>query len=326
LIGSLAKEYASWKVRMIDVDGPEDWPCARLLRVPPDERGDVWCHRDGEWYRQALLPCESPEAGGATYRQGGVYVLIGGAGGLGEVFTEHLIRRYGAHVIWLGRRAEDDGIKEKRQRLGRLGPTPEYVQADATDRQMLEQAYGEIKQRHGSIHGVVHAAIVLLDRSLLAMDEARFKSSLAAKVDSCVRVAQVFGREKLDLVLFFSSLQSMAKAPGQSNYAAGCTFEDAFAHELRLVWSCDVKVMNWGYWGTIGVVASEAYRQRMAQAGVGSIDAGEGMRALDALVGGPFDQLAFSKGIGPLSRESGESVVSFYATESPSVVASLELV
>lgn len=321
LIGSLAKEYATWKVRLIDMDGQAQWPWERLLRVPADERGDAWCHRDGEWYRQVLLPCEAPKPQAGTYRRGGVYVLIGGAGGLGGIFTEHLIRAYAANVIWMGRRQEDDDIRQKRERLGRIGPMPEYIQADVTDRQMLERAYAEIRSRHAQIHGVVHSAIVLLDRSLLGMDETRFRSALAAKVDASVRLAQVFGREKLDFVLFFSSLQSMAKAAGQSNYAAGCTFKDAFAHQLRLAWPCAVKVMNWGYWGSAGVVASEAYRRRMAQAGVGSIEPDEGMQALDALVGGPFDQLAFSKGVGSVTRDGGTSTVRLCSAESPSVVA-----
>ena len=45
-------------------------------------------------------------------------------------------------------------------------------------------------------------------------------------------VRRRFGQEALDFVVFFSSLQSFSKAAGQSNYAAGCTFKDAFASRL----------------------------------------------------------------------------------------------
>ena len=37
----------------------------------------------------------------------------------------------------------------------------------------------------------------------------------------------------------------------------------------------------------------------MALAGVGSIEPGEGMAALESLLAGPVDQVAFLKGLGP---------------------------
>ena len=117
-------------------------------------------------------------------------------------------------------------------------------------------------------------------------------------MDVSVRIAQVFQHEALDFVLFFSSLQSFSKSPGQSNYAAGCTFKDAFAHYLARHWSCAVKVMNWGYWGGTGVVASQDYQARMTRAGVGSIEPQEGMDALAFLLNGPLDQVALMKTAG----------------------------
>ena len=53
--------------------------------------------------------------------------------------------------------------------------------------------------------------------------------------------------------------------------------------------------MNWGYWGSVGVVTSKAYQDRMAQAGVGSIEPPEAMETLEALLAGPMDQIALIK-------------------------------
>ncbi|MED1668625.1 beta-ketoacyl reductase, partial [Brevibacillus laterosporus] len=107
--------------------------------------------------------------------------------------------------------------------------------------------------------------------------------------------AQVFGAEPLDFVLFFSSMNSFFKSSGQSNYVAGCTFKDAFAHQLAREWPCQVKVMNWGYWGSVGIVASDTYKKRMAQAGIGSIEPAEAMEALEALLAGSLNQVALLK-------------------------------
>ncbi|HET8888130.1 MAG TPA: type I polyketide synthase, partial [Candidatus Angelobacter sp.] len=295
LVGSLAKEYPHWKIRLVDVPSTREWPLDQVLDLPADGRGDALAYRSGEWYRQQLVPCRLPASPDMSCRRGGVYVVIGGAGGIGEVFSEHLIRNYQAQLEWIGRRELDAEIQAKLDRLSTLGPMPSYIRADATDRDALAQAHRNIKAQYGQIHGLVHAAIALADKSLAQMDEGRFKASLAAKVDVSVRMAQVFAQEPLDCVVFFSSLLSFSKPAGQSNYLAGCTFEDAFAHQLSQVWSCPVKIMNWGYWGSRGIVASEAYRARMAQNGVGSIEPEEGMAALEQLLAAPIPQLALSK-------------------------------
>jgi polyketide synthase PksN len=237
---------------------------------------------------------------GQMYRHNGVYVVIGGAGGLGTIWSRFMIETYGAHIIWIGRRPEDADIQAKLNDLARLGPAPVYITADATDRDSLQRAYAEIKRRHPRIHGVIHAAIALQDKGLAGMDEARFRAGLTAKVDVCVRLAQVFEQEDLDFTLFFSSAQSFSKSPGQSNYAAGCTFKDAFARALSRHRRGRVKVVNWGYWSHAGVVSSPDYQERMRQAGIGSIEPEEGMAALDALLNGPMDQVVLMK-ITPLA-------------------------
>ena len=56
--------------------------------------------------------------------------------------------------------------------------------------------------------------------------------------------------------------------------------------------------MNWGYWGNLGIVASPAYQQRMAQLGLGSIETQEGMQALDVLLAAPVDQLVYLRARG----------------------------
>ncbi|MEJ2125518.1 MAG: SDR family NAD(P)-dependent oxidoreductase, partial [Alphaproteobacteria bacterium] len=297
-MGSLAKEYPHWRVRLADLPVDGDWPLAALLRLPPDAEGAAWAWRDGEWYRQQLLPGLLPDADETLYRRGGVYVVIGGAGGIGEVWSEHMIRRYGAQIVWIGRRAPDDAIEAKLERLSYPGPAPQYLSADAGSREALQTACDTIRERFGVIHGVVHSAIVLADKSLEQMSEAVFRSALAAKVDVSVRLAQVFGEEPLDFVLFFSSVQSFMPAAGQSNYAAGCTFKDAFAQTCGRHWSCPVKIMNWGYWGSIGVVAADDYRERLAASGIGSIEPSEGMAALDVLMASPCSQLGLLKTLG----------------------------
>ena len=220
--------------------------------------------------------------------------MLGGAGGIGVALSEYLISRYEAQVVWLGRRTEDDPIRQQCERLAKLGPRPLYLQADAVDREALELAYETIRERFGVIHGVVHSAIVLADRSLRAMDESSFEAALLAKTLATKNLDAVFGSEPLDFLLFLSSMQTFMKAAGQSNYAAGCCYADAYAQGLGHR-GYPVKVINWGYWGSVGIVATEAYRQRMTAMGLGSIEPPEAMAALERLLAGPLNRVAFLK-------------------------------
>jgi len=320
LVGSMAKEYPSWKVRLVDLEA--GCSLSDVFTLDPDPKGDSWVYRNQEWYRQTLIPIKQTQPDTTLYRQGGVYAIIGGAGGIGEALSEYLIRTYQAQVIWIGRRRMDEAIKAMIDKLAKMGPEPYYVVADATNKEALSKAYEEIKSKFSEIHGLIHSAIVLLDQSLTNMDEERFKAALSAKVDTSVRMAQVFSKEPLDFVLFFSSMQSFSKAPGQSNYAAGCTFKDAFAHQLSHEWACRVKVVNWSYWGSVGVVASKEYRERMAQAGMGSIEPLEGMQTLEMLLGTSIHQIALMKTTRPMALEGvdPEELLALYPQEIPSCI------
>ncbi|CAM2011292.1 SDR family NAD(P)-dependent oxidoreductase [Acanthopleuribacter pedis] len=300
LVGSLAKEYPHWQVRLVDVAAAQSPSAQRIFQLPAHPEGDAQVLRAESCYTRGLAPVTAAWTSDTPgYRKGGVYVVIGGAGGIGEVWTQQVVNDHDAHVYWLGRRSEDARIRE---RLAACRNT-EYIQADAGDRAALEQAAARIKQKHPRIHGVVHSAIVLLDKSLARMDETRFRAGLSAKVDVSVRLAQVFGDEQLDFVLFFSSLQSFTRGAGQANYAAGCTFKDAYALALADAWpgenSPRIRVMNWGYWGTVGIVTDAAYQKRMAEGGLGSIEPAEGMAAVDHLLRGEAEQLILLKTLVP---------------------------
>lgn len=299
LIGSLAKEYPNWRIRYVDVEDKRQWVNDDVFKIPEDSQGNPVAYRGGEWYRQKIAHVYYPSLNGSLYREGGVYVVIGGAGGVGEVWSEYLIRKYRAKLIWLGRRKKNAVIQAKLDRLGALGETPWYISADATNRTELDKTYNAIKEKYPEIHGVVHSAIALQDQSLAKMTEERFREGLSAKVNISVRIAQVFKNEPLDFVLFFSSFMSFAKTAGQSNYAAGCTFNDAFAKRLSTEFNCVVKVKNWGYWGNTGIVASKEYKKRMEKMGIGSIEPLEAMEALENLMNGPINQTILLKTINP---------------------------
>ncbi|WP_193173345.1 SDR family NAD(P)-dependent oxidoreductase [Nisaea nitritireducens] len=321
LVGSMAKEFPHWKVRLLDLEASRNRPLHEALSMPFDPNGDALVCRGGSWFTEKLAPVTLKTVTQPEYRKDGVYVVLGGAGGLGEVWSRHMINEHGSQIVWLGRRPLDAAITAKLDELARFGPRPEYIQTDATNALELRRARDAVLNRFGRIDGLVHSTLILSDKGLVAMSRQEFHRSVDAKIVTAVRMAQVFGRDDLEFVLFFSSLQSFSKAPGQSNYATGCTFIDAFAARLSSSWDCPVKTMNWGYWGSVGAVANEHHRDRMRDANILSIEPAEGMEALGKLISGSLDQLVMVK-LGGDGRSSSlfdeDDQISIYPPTIPS--------
>ncbi|CAG7645219.1 SDR family NAD(P)-dependent oxidoreductase [Actinacidiphila bryophytorum] len=295
LTGSLAKEQPRWSVRLVDLALGVPWPVAALRTLPADPHGATLAFRRGRWHRQELRPLTLPAPAAPPYRPGGVYVVVGGAGGIGEAWTEYVVRRYAAQVVWIGRRPADAAMDARLDRLGALGPRPVYVTADGSDPGALDRIRRDVVARFGRVDGVVVSAIVLRDRMLRSMPESDLRAVLEAKIAVSEAVSTAFAAEHLDFVLFFSSLVAHARPPGQANYAAGSTFTDAYAEWLRRRRDWRVKVVDWGYWGSVGVVADDAHRARMAGLGQGSIEPAEAMDVLERLLGGTHDHVGFMK-------------------------------
>ncbi|WP_063094831.1 SDR family NAD(P)-dependent oxidoreductase [Bacillus amyloliquefaciens] len=325
LAGSLAKEYTNWSIRLLDLEsqrGNRHLP--DVFSLPSDPEGNPWVFRAGQWHRQQLAVCQPHADEPSLYRHGGVYVIIGGAGGIGEVWTEYMIQTYQAKIVWIGRRKKDTQIERKLKRLAALGPAPQYFSADAADYDSLKRAYDTIVKENGKVRGIIHSAIVLSDRSFANMEEDQFRASLSAKTDVSLQIARVAEGQPLDFLLFFSSMMSFQKAPGQSNYAAGCTFKDAFAKRISQKAPYAVKVVNWGFWGSVGVVASEQYRKRMERNGIASIEAPEAMKTLETLLSGPHDQLALIKTTDPVfMKDDLKEQVTVYPEKIPSALGQL---
>lgn len=293
--GAMVKEVPNWKIKLIDLSTPEQLDQFDLLGFPHGTGSNVNAYREGCWYKPCLSYLKYPQNVKSSFRKGGLYIIIGGAGGIGEAISEYLVREYQASLIWIGRSIKDAKISKKIDRIRTFGKAPLYFSADAGDITSMQNVYKKIKKTYKDIHGVIHAAIVLKDQSLALMSEEQFCEVMHAKTDVCLTIGKIFLKERLDFILFLSSIQSFLTSAGQSNYAAACLFKDAYAKELSKIVHYPVKVINWGYWGSIGIVASQEYRAKMSALGVGSIEPAEGMKVLELLLAGPVDQLSFLK-------------------------------
>ncbi|MBQ4810066.1 amino acid adenylation domain-containing protein [Pseudoalteromonas luteoviolacea] len=276
LLQSVAQEYPNWTVRIIDAEQLSSIP-SEFLTLP----AGLYAQRSDQYFTFELAKhtyLNTVSKNNKRFQTHGTYIVLGGAGGLGQVWSEWMITHYDAQIIWLGRRAVNTDIQSDIDRLAKLGKAPVYIQCDASDKVAMENAFADITNQFGALNGVVHSILHLEDQTLANMDEAQFNRSYIAKQQAGEVALEVFSQADLDFFLFFSSMQSFSPAAGQSNYAAGCLYLDALARTYQP--QCPIKIINWGYWGSVGVVQDEYYQKKMRAMGIGSIEAEQGMQAL----------------------------------------------
>ncbi|MEA5576034.1 SDR family NAD(P)-dependent oxidoreductase [Anabaena sp. UHCC 0451] len=298
---SLAREYPQLEVSCLDIDlddftgeataaNRQAW-VAPILTEPPHPQGEAVAIRRGRRYIRKLLSINLPATAKIPFRTQGVYFILGGAGGIGLELCRYLSETVQAKIILVGRSELDAQKQETIRTIESKGGEVLYLTADATDLDSMKQALAQARHRYGKIHGVFHSAIILKDKTLENMDESTLRMAVDIKVRGSVILHKIFADESLDFMLFFSSAISLSGNAGQANYAAGCTFKDAYAHSLAQKVDYPVKVINWGYWGTVGIVASQEFNRKLAAAGLYSIQPPQGMESISRLLSHPLPQV-----------------------------------
>ena len=258
---SLAQGNYQFKVRNVDLSGADlasaqqrGQTLQTMLRLPASNRGDVVKLSQGETYRQAFLKVDWQMPPLSRLAQGGVYVIVGGSGTVGKIFTANLIEQYDAKVVWIGRSSKDDeriaSLLQQFNASNQLGQL-DYVQADSTSMESMKAAVADIIARHGHITGAIFGGMVFgVEDSIDQTTESQFNHIVGIKTQGSRIFYEVMADLPLDFMVFFSSGQaySFSGAARLSGYATGITFSDSYVRSLRLGATFPVGTINWGFW------------------------------------------------------------------------------
>ncbi|WP_416966645.1 amino acid adenylation domain-containing protein [Streptomyces sp. 4F14] len=272
-------------------ESPQEHVLAGVLDEPCDSTGRTVLLRHGARYVPALQPVELPEPQETPYRERGVYVIVGGTGGIGQELTLHLAERHRAKVVWISRSALGPEQQACADRARELGGEVLHLRADCRDTEALTRAAREVKTRFGAIHGVVHAAMTFDPGPLAALDEDTFTAALAVKTEGSVATDRAFGAEPLDFMVFFSSVGALVGTAGNGTYSCAGAVQDAYALHLDHRRPYPVRVIDWGYWGPVGSGARPGLREMFHGLGIGELTVADGLSAIARTLGGRLPQV-----------------------------------
>jgi len=155
-----------------------------------------------------------------------------------------------------------------------------YHAVDVRDAGEVEQLLDGVRQCHGRIDGLVHAAGIREDKLIRDKESPSFERVLATKAASVETL--IAGLDADGFAVLFGSVAGVFGNTGQVDYAAANGVLDGIAR-ARAGGDRRVTSLDWGPWGGTGMVTPELARTYEAR-GVGLIDVDDGVgRVLDEL-------------------------------------------
>ncbi|MFE6668320.1 type I polyketide synthase [Streptomyces sp. NPDC057697] len=243
-----------------------------------------WAVRQGTVSVPRLVRMQAEANGAASFGEGPVLVT-GASGVLGGLVARHLVSAHGVReLVLVSRRGPAaDGMAEVQRELTEAGATVEVLACDAADRDALARVLDGRR-----LTAVIHAAGVLDDGVLEALDASRLDKVLRPKVDAAWNLHELTRDLDLSAFVLFSSAAGVFGNAGQGNYAAANAFLDALA-QVRRAEGLPGLSLAWGLWAEASAMTAglgEADRQRIARLGAEALSETEGLELLDRAVAG----------------------------------------
>jgi acyl transferase domain-containing protein/acyl carrier protein len=283
----IPKEYPNITCRSIDILIPQSATRfeERLINqlkeeFSSDNPATAIAYRGNHRLIQTFEPIRlnKPHLKSYRLRQGGVYLITGGLGGIGLVLAEYLAKETQARLIltsrsgfpeaskwqqWLSTHEEDNSISRKiikLKEIEQLGAEVLIIQADVTNEQKMKGVISQAKIRFGQINGVIHSAglpdgTIIQRRSRKTTEEV-----FAPKVKGTLVLDSVLKDNHLDFLILCSSLASILGPMGQVGYCSANAFLDAFAYNKRYRDGTFTIAINWDTWQEVGM-ALKAVKQ-----------------------------------------------------------------
>jgi len=268
---TLPKEYPHIECRVVDVSAQELFEHPRsFLQVieefhaPLKPQNEVVAVRAGHLWRQAFeriqIPAQCPNPVLAT----GAYVIFGGLGEFGLSLSAYLASRARCTLVlvgsskfversgwdaWTHEHGAQNIYSKKIELLRELedkGARVELVQCDVSDEALLGRTLDALRDRHGGINAIIHAAGVVENGMIDRKDVSHFDQVFKAKVYGTYHLLNYVKQRKVPKLVLASSMNSLIGGLGQIDNTAANAFLDsvvttAFAQSVG-----DVSSINWG--------------------------------------------------------------------------------
>ncbi|MEL7281816.1 MAG: amino acid adenylation domain-containing protein [Pseudomonadota bacterium] len=222
-----------------------------------------------------------------VWREGGTYLITGGAGGIGKHVARHIATSLSSvKLVLVGRSQSTREHTEFLDELRALGAHAEYHALDLSDQGAVE-TFIKTLVTHQPLHGVLHSAGILSDGLLRSKRPDDLRRVFAPKVAGLANLDRALSGVDLDFFALFSSIAGAMGNPGQADYAAANAYLDAFAQTRKSRHAAKGHTVSiaWPYWADGGMTLDTASTEKMFEAsGIAPLSTRSALLALDGIL------------------------------------------
>ncbi|ACL75230.1 SDR family NAD(P)-dependent oxidoreductase [Ruminiclostridium cellulolyticum] len=227
--------------------------------------------------------------GKIAIKEGGVYLITGGAGGLGLIMAERLAQRAKIKLVLTGRSDLKQDKLLKLKELEALGSEILYIKADISMKDHAQRLIDEVKANFGKIDGVIHSAGIYKSGFVIKKTPEEMETVFAPKIFGAAFIDEVTKDEDMDFFIMFSSISAVAGDLGLSDYAYGNGFMDDFAELRETMRTKGMRKgrtlsINWPLWEYGGMQISKEESQRFFdRTGLNMLPTRQGLEFFDSV-------------------------------------------
>jgi len=314
LLLSAKREYDRLDVQILRVAADADAQAlaAQLLDASPPAARQVRDYGAPNPRTRRFEALREPDGAAPPWRDGGRYLIAGGAGRLGLLLAQDMaadLRR--GRIVLTGRGELAADAAAAVAALATPTLQVEYRRADIADVAQAQALLQSLHAQYGGLDGIVHAAGVLDDGYLARKRAGQARAVLAPKVTGLENLDRGHGAAPLDFLICFGSIGGALGSAGQSDYAAANAFMRGYAAQRNARAARGERhgralCIDWPYWRDGGMRLSAQAEAELVQAGLAPLQARDGLAALRR------------------AWNSGESCVTVLAGEPAAVAALLD--
>lgn len=225
------------------------------------------------------LPVPVPRHEQLLFKADAWYLITGGRGALGLATAAWMIEHGARHLILASRTPVSSELEAQLDMLRQAGATLRTPSLDVGDDEAVATLMNTLRDETYPLCGIIHAAGILDDSSIVRLQPDQVEHVLAPKVDGAWHLHTHTQDLPLDFFVLYASAAALVGSPGQAVYAAANAFLDALAH-YRHQQGLPATSMLWGPWDQMGFTASPQKPQHASLRGLERLNPNQAFDAL----------------------------------------------
>ncbi|ARV58876.1 hypothetical protein BZZ01_09735 [Nostocales cyanobacterium HT-58-2] len=229
------------------------------------------------------------------FKQGGMYLISGGLGGIAVKIAEYLLKHYQARLLLVGRTPlpitstlqfpleQTDMTLERIKAYRSLEKFEGEIIYQATDICDFEQLKQVVKQAKShwqcDLSGIIHLAGLYQEQLLTELTQEDLAAIMHPKVSGTWLLHQLLKNEPQGLFISFSSVNGFFGGTGAGAYSAANHFLDSFTYYQRHKCGLQSYCLSWSLWNELGMSRGNLIKELAYARGYHAITAQQGLNS-----------------------------------------------